>query len=55
MTNLDRILKNRHHFGNKGPHSQSCIFPIVMYGCESWSVKKSKHQKIDASGIGEDS
>ena len=51
MTNLDRILKNRHHFGNKGPHSQSCIFPIVMYGCESWSVKKAEHGRIDASEL----
>ena len=51
MTNLDRILKNRHHFGNKGPHSQSCIFPVVMYGCESWSVKKAEHGTIDASEL----
>ena len=51
MTNLDRILKNRHHFGNKGPHSQSCIFPVVMYGCESWSVKKAEHGRIDASEL----
>ena len=47
MTNLDSILKSRHHFANKGPYSQSCIFPIVMYGCESWSVKKAEHQRID--------
>ena len=51
MTNLDTILKNRHHFGNKGPHSQSCIFPVVMYGCESWSVKKAEHGRIDASEL----
>ena len=51
MTNLDTILKSRHHFGNKGPHSQSCIFPVVMYGCESWSVKKAEHGRIDASEL----
>ena len=51
MTNLDTILKSRHHFANKGPHSQSCIFPIVMYGCESWSVKKAEHGTIDASEL----
>ena len=37
MTNLDGILKSRHHFANKGPSSQSYVFffPIVMYRCES--------------------
>ena len=51
MTNLDNILKSRHHFANKDPYSQSCIFPIVMYGCESWSVKKAEHRRIDASEL----
>ena len=36
MTNLDSILKNTHYFANKGPSSQSCRFPVVMYGCASW-------------------
>ena len=38
MTNLDSILKS---FADKGPSSQSCGFPVVMYGCESWTVKES--------------
>ena len=33
---------------NKGPSSQSCGFPVVMYGCESWTIKKAEHQRIDA-------
>ena len=40
MTNLDRILKNR-EFADNGHSSQSCGFPVVMYGCESWTVKES--------------
>ena len=35
MTNLDSILKNRHHFADKGPYNQSYGFSVVMYGCES--------------------
>uniref|UniRef100_A0AAA9U0I1 vesicle-fusing ATPase n=1 Tax=Bos taurus TaxID=9913 RepID=A0AAA9U0I1_BOVIN len=37
MTNLDSIKKQRHHFVNKGPSSQGYGFPVVMYGCESWT------------------
>ena len=33
---------------NKGPSSQSCGFPVVMYGCESWTIKKAEHWRIDA-------
>ena len=44
MTNLDSIFrKQRHYFANKG-----MIFPVVMCGCESWTVKKGEHQRIDA-------
>ena len=44
MTNLDSILKTRDYFANKGPSSQSYVFfPVVMYGCESWSIKKAEH------------
>ena len=40
--------KQRHHFDNKGPSSQGYgFFPVVMYGCESWTIKKAEH-KIDA-------
>ena len=35
------IKKQRHHFANKGLHSQSYGFSIVMYGCESWTTKKA--------------
>ena len=47
MTNLDSIWKNR-DIANKGPFSQTLVFPVVMYGCENWTIKKAKHQKIDA-------
>ena len=43
------IKKQRHYFVNKGPSSQGYdFFPVVMYGCESWTVKKAEHQRIDA-------
>ena len=42
------IKKQRHSFANKGPSSQVKVFPVVMYGCESWTVKKAERQKIDA-------
>ena len=49
MTNLDSILKSRDiTFANKALYSQSYVFPVVMYGCESWTAKKTEHQKIDA-------
>ena len=38
----------RHYFANKGLSSQGYGFPIVMYGCESWTVKKAECQRIDA-------
>ena len=43
-----RIKKQRHYFANKGPYSQSCFFPAVMYGCESWTIKKPECQRTDA-------
>ena len=48
MTKLDSILKNRHYFANKSPSSQTFVFLVVMCGCESWTIKKVEHQKIDA-------
>ena len=42
------IKKQRHYFANQGPSSQGYGFPVVMYGCESWTVKKAEHQRIDA-------
>ena len=43
MTNLDSVLKIR---ANKGPSSQSYGFPVVMYGCESWTIKKAACQEL---------
>ena len=49
MTNLDGILKSRDiTFVNKGQSSQGYGFPVVMYGCESWTVKKAEHRRTDA-------
>ena len=48
MTNLDSILKSRHHFANKGPSIKAMVFPVVMYGCESWTIKKAECQRSDA-------
>ena len=49
MTNLDSVLKSRDitlltkvHIG------KAMVFPLVMYGCESWTTKKAEHQRIDA-------
>ena len=42
-----RIKKQRPYFGNNGPSSQSYFFPVVMYGCESWSIQKAECQRID--------
>ena len=40
------IKKQRHYFADKGPYSQSYGFSVVMYGCESWTIKKAEHQRI---------
>ena len=42
------IKKQRHYFANKGQSSQSHGFPVVMYRCESWTIKKAECQRIDA-------
>ena len=42
------IQEQRHYFANKDLSSQSYGFPVVMYGCESWTINKSEHQRIDA-------
>ena len=53
MTNLDSILKSRDitlltkvHLG------KAMVFPVVMYECESWAIKKAEHQRIDAFELG---
>ena len=42
------IKKQRHYFANKGRLVKAMVFPVVMYGCEIWTVKRSECQKIDA-------
>ena len=51
------IKKQRHYFDNKDRSNQTMVFPVVMYGCESWTIKKAEHQRIDVlnCGVGEDS
>ena len=49
MTNLDTILKNRDITLSTKVHLvKAMVFPVVMYGCESWTVKKAERQRIDA-------
>ena len=49
MTNLDSIIKNRDiTLPTKVRLVNSMVSPVVMYGCESWTVKKAEHQKTDA-------
>ena len=49
MTNLDSILKNRDiTLTTKVSLVKAMVFPVVMYGCESWTIKKAEHQRIDA-------
>ena len=49
------IKRQRHYFADKGPFSQ--IYDLVMYGCESWTIKKAEHRRIEAfnCSVGEDS
>ena len=49
MSNLDSIFKNRDNtLPTKVPLVKAVVFPVVMYGCESWTVKKAEHRRIDA-------
>ena len=49
MTNLDSILKSRDiTLPTKVSLVKAMVFPVVMYGCESWTIKKAEHQRIDA-------
>ena len=48
MLHRQHIKKQRHHFANKGPPSQSYGFSSGMYGCESWTIKKAECRRIDA-------
>ena len=58
MTNLGSMLKSRDiTLPTKVRLVKAMVFPVVMYGCESWTVKKAEHQRIDVlnCGVGEDS
>ena len=58
MTNLDSILKSRNiTLPTKVHLIKAMFFPVVMYGCESWTIKKAMRRRIDAlnCGVGEDS
>ena len=58
MTNLDSILKGRDITLLTKVHLvKDMVFPAVMYGCKSWTIKKAEHQRNDAidGGVGEDS
>ena len=49
MTNLDSILKSKNiTFPTKVHRVKAMVFPVVMYECESWTIKKAEHQRIDA-------
>ena len=49
MTNLDSILKSRDITLSTKVHLfKAMVFPVVMHGCESWTIKKAEHQRIDA-------
>ena len=58
MTNLDSILKSKDiTLPTKVHLVKAMVFPVVMYGCESWTVKKAERRRVDALnyGVGEDS
>ena len=58
MTNLDSILKSRDAILSTSVHIvKAMVFPVVMYGCESWTMKKAECRRIDDldCGVGEDS
>ena len=58
MTNLGSILKNRDIILPTKVHLlKAIVFPVVMYGCDSWTIKKAEHKKLMHlnCGVGEDS
>ena len=48
MTNTDSVLKSKAALARKSPYSQSYAFSVVVYGCESWTIKKADGQRIVA-------
>ena len=56
MTKLESISKSRDIILPTKVHLvKAMVFSVVMYGCESWTIKKAEYQRIDAFGVGEDS
>ena len=51
MTNLDSIFKSRDIILPTVFVVKSIVFPVVMYGCKSWAIKKAEHQRMDASQL----
>ena len=51
MTNLDSILKSRDIIPTKVHLVKAIAFPLVIYGCESWTIKMAEHQRIDAFAL----
>ena len=51
ITNLDSILKSRDNLPTKVYPVKPMVFPVVVYGCESWTIKKAERQRIDASEL----
>ena len=51
------VKNQKYHFADKGPYNQRFGFPVVMYGCESWTVKKAGIEELMLlkCGVGEDS
>ena len=48
MSNLDSVLKSRDNYFANNRLVKAMVFPVVMYGCESWTVKKAECRRIDA-------
>ena len=57
MTNLDSIFKSRDFTLPTKVRLKAMVFPVVMYGCESWTVRKAEHKELMLlnCGVGEDS
>ena len=53
MSNLDSLFKSRYIILSTKVHLiKAMVFPVVMYGCESWTIKKAEHRRIDAFELG---
>ena len=48
MTNLDNMFKKRHYLPKKVYQVKAIVYPVVMYGCEIWTIKKAERRRIDA-------